>query len=130
MIESAAPPASAPDVTLAHYLRRLAFAQMPTSFYSMLQLSAPLAVQAWMAGWHRMGGLLFAVSCFGLWAIAEQRIAAYANVPVANLTRPSRRWTALRRSAAALGALSAGLVLAEAFAQFLATIFNCPGCAG
>src|SRR5437868_6516107 len=46
------------DSTLGDLLRRMAYAQLPSRFYSVLQICAPLAVEAWLRGWHRSAGAL------------------------------------------------------------------------
>lgn len=135
MIHSSAPSTpvahEAPrDATLDVLLRRFAFAQLPSRFYSLLQVSAPLAIQAWTLGWHRTAGWLFTLAAFGIWAIAQQRLQGHADLLAETAPEPSRMWRVLRRTAAIVTGLSAGLLLAEGFVQIMARIFNCPGCAG
>jgi hypothetical protein len=131
MVESSAPPTLAHrDATLDVLLRRFAFAQLPSRFYSLLQVSAPLAVQAWTFGWHRTAGWMFALGAFGVWAIAQQRIQGHADLLAETAPEPSRMWRVLRRTAAIAAGLTAGALVAEGFVQILSLIFNCPGCAG
>jgi hypothetical protein len=135
MIDSSAPPTpiaqQAPrDATLDVLLRRFAFAQLPSRFYSLLQVSAPLAIQAWQLGWHRTAGWLFALATFGVWALAQQRLQGHADLLTETAPPPSRMWRVLRRTAAIVTGLSVGLLAAEGFVQIMALIFNCPGCAG
>lgn len=119
--------------TLGDLVRRLAFAQLPSRFYAVLQLCVPLAAQLWLAGWHRAAGWCFAASSFGVWALAQQRLEGHADAVAPDQTpavRLRRGWQFVRRTAAVLGSLSALVLLAEAFAQLMARVFNCPGCAG
>jgi len=119
--------------TLGDLLRRVAFAQLPSRFYGLLQLCVPLAGQLWLAGWHRSAGWCLAASSFGLWALAQQRLEGHADATAPDGTlavRFRRGWQLLRRAAAVVGSLTALVLFAEAFAQLMATVFNCPGCAG
>ena len=118
------------DATLDVLLRRFAFAQLPSRFYLVLQVSAPLAIQAWQFGWHRTAGWMFALGSFGVWAIAQQRLQGHADLLSETAPPPSRMWRVLRRTAAIATGLTAGLLLAEGFVQIMARIFICPGCAG
>ncbi len=110
--------------------RQLAFAQMPSTFYTALQVSAPRAIQAWSDGWFRVAGWLFATSCFGLWAIAQQHLVGHADTLEPSPVRAPRMWRALRGVAAVAGALTAGALAAEGFVRILSAVFQCPGCGG
>jgi hypothetical protein len=120
--------------TLGAILRRFAYSQVPSRFYASLQLCAPMAIQAWVSGWHRTAGWCVAASLFGLWGIAQQRVAGYSDESPqsghADMASPRRSWRFVRRFAAATGIGLGVLLASEAFIQFLAHVFNCPGCAG
>ena len=119
--------------TLGDILRRAAYAQLPGRFYGVLQLCAPLSVQLWLTGSHRIAGWLFAASAFGAWALAQQHINGYADEfpPLAEQDVPvSRGWRVLRGASAAIGSAAALALLGDAFIRLMATLFHCPGCAG
>ncbi len=120
------------DSTLGALLEKIAYAEVPSRFYALLQACAPLAVQAWMIGWHRIAGWLVAATAFGLWGLAQQHVEGYADL----LDTPSsgratmRMWRVVRRGAAVAGTLVALLLVLEGFARILSGVFKCPGCAG
>lgn len=125
--------ASRGSATLGDLVRRTAFAQVPSRFYGVLQFCTPLAVQLWRAGWHRTAGCCLAASSFGLWALAQQRLEGHADTALPERTptlRVRRGWQLARRIAAVVGSLTTLVLVAEAFAQLIAKLFNCPGCAG
>lgn len=132
-IEGIHSPASSGNATLGDLLRRVAFAQLPRRFYRLLQLCMPAAVQLWRDGWRRTALWFFAASMFGLWALAQQRLEGHADEGVLMRmpqVRFPRAWQLLRRGAAVLGSVTTLVLAAEAFTQLMATVFNCPGCAG
>lgn len=120
------------EKTLAALLRRLAHTQVPARFAMALQLCAPLAVQCWSWGWHRTAGWLAVASAFGLWGLAQQRLDGYADEvdrPATSIGR-RRAWRSLRATAAVIGSTAAVALVLEGFAQIMAGLFGCPGCAG
>ena len=119
------------DSTLGALLERIAYAEVPSRFHTVLQACAPLAVQAWMLGWYRTAGWLVAATALGLWGLAQQHIEGYADL----LEAPSnagatRAWRLLRRGTAVVGSLVTLLLVLEGFARLLSGVFKCPGCAG
>lgn len=117
--------------TLGDIFRRTAYAQLPSRFHQGVQLLVPLAVQLAMAGWYRTAGWLLVASAFSLWAIAQQRLTGYVDAYPPDLAPAAQRWWGrLRKVTAGAGMLLATILVAETFAQFLAGIFGCPGCAG
>src|SRR5262245_9272738 len=54
------------QLTLPELLKRVAYAEVPSRFYAVLQVCAPFAVQFWAWGWHRTAGWLGVASVFGL----------------------------------------------------------------
>jgi len=119
--------------SLGEVLRDTAYAQLPATFHWLLQACVPLAFQFWAWGWHRLAGWLLVASAFSVWALAQQRLEGHADGGDAcSSETPShgRIW-GIARGLAALVALSATLALVlEGFAQLLAAVFKCPGCAG
>lgn len=125
--------ASSGSATLGDLLFRVAFAQLPSRFYGLLQLCMPVAIQFWTAGWHRTAGWFFAASSFGLWALAQQRLAGHADAGATERTptaRWRRVWQIIWRGSAVVASLTTFVLVGEAFAQLMARVFNCPGCAG
>lgn len=120
------------EKTLYALFRRLAHVELPSRFAALLQLCAPLAIQCWTAGWHRTAGWLGVASMFGIWALAQQRLVGHSDelVPATVSSRSQRRWRRLRSGAAVIGSIATLVLVLEAFAQVMAGVFKCPGCAG
>lgn len=119
--------------SLSDLLRRFAYAQLPSRFHTIAQLGFPLAYQLWSWGWHRTAGWLTALALFSLWALAEQHLTGRADSevhPVSGESRGRAAWRFLRRASAAAGSLLSLTLILEAFAQIMASVFKCPGCAG
>lgn len=119
--------------TLGDILRRTSYVQLPSRFYGVLQLCAPLSIQLWLAGSHRAAGWLFAASAFGAWALAQQHINGHAEEfpPVAERdASTSRGWRFLRATSAVIGGGVTLALLGDAFIRLMAIVFHCPGCAG
>lgn len=120
------------DPTLGALLQKVAYAEVPSRFYAVLQACAPLTVQAWMLGWHRTAGWLLAASLFGLWGLAQQAVEGYADLVDAprRARATTRVWRFVRGGAAVAGVMLALLLFLESFARILSGVFHCPGCAG
>ena len=119
--------------SLSDLLRRFAYAQLPSRFHTLAQLGFPLAYQAWSWGWHRTAGWLTTLALFSLWALAEQHLTGRADSEVRAVPDSSANgtaWKVLRRVSATAGSLLVLTLSLEAFAQFMAHAFKCPGCAG
>lgn len=120
------------ETTLAALCHRIARTQVPSRFSTMLQLCAPLAVQCWNWGLPRTAGWLGAASLFGLWALAQQKLAGYSDQldpsPPSSATQ-QRVWRVLRDGTAVVGGLTTLVLVLEAFAQVMSR-FGCLGCAG
>jgi hypothetical protein len=124
---------SAEPKSLGELFQRLAYVQLPSRFVFLLQLCGPLAVQVWLAGWYRTAGWLFASCTLGVWALAQQHLASFAEAypPATGESVPhSGFWSAVRRVAATVGTLTTLALAGEAFMQIMAVVFKCPGCAG
>jgi hypothetical protein len=123
---------AASELTLPELLKRVAYAEVPARFYAVLQVCVPFAVQFWAWGWHRTAGWLGIASVFGVWALAQQRVIGYsddgATQPPASSGR--RLWRFIRGAAAAVGTIGTVILVLEVFAQIMAGVFKCPGCAG
>jgi hypothetical protein len=123
MTPTAGPVAEEP--TLGALLRSVAYHQLPTQFYQLLQLAIPFAIQFWMWGWKRSAGWLVVVSLFGLWALFEQRVDALGE------RSPRPLWARIGRRIAGASAALLGVGLAlEGFVQLMHLVIGCPGCAG
>ena len=121
------------ESTLGELLRRTAYAQLPATFYWLLQLCVPLAFQLWVWGWHRAAGWLAVASAFGVWALAQQRLEGHAEADDAHLAATSslrQVWRVARGLAGVGGSLITLVLLLEGFSQLMAIVFKCPGCAG
>jgi hypothetical protein len=133
-IEPVAEAKPASESTLGELLERTAYAQLPSRFYATLQLCLPLAYQCWTWGWHRTAGWLTVLSAFGLWALARQKTHGHADdvgeVAVVPSPKSQRLWRVVRGFAATGGSIATLMLVLEAFAQILARVFQCPGCAG
>jgi len=119
--------------SLSDLLRRFAYAQLPSRFHTLAQLGFPLAYQAWSWGWHRTAGWLTTLALFSLWALAEQHVTGRADSEVRAVADSSAKetaWKVVRRVSATAGSLLVLTLSLEAFAQFMAHAFKCPGCAG
>jgi hypothetical protein len=120
------------ELTLPELLKRVAYAEVPSRFYAVLQVCAPFAVQFWAWGWHRTAGWLGVASVFGLWALAQQRVIGYSDDGADQPPASSRRrlWRFTRGAAAAAGTIGTAILVLEGFVQIMAGVFKCPGCAG
>lgn len=129
---TAQPTAQRHDPTLGALLQKIAYAEVPSRFYTVLQACAPLAIQAWLLGWHRTAGWLLAAGLFGLWGLAQQEVEGYADLldTPARARATTRLWRLVRGSAAVAGTLLTLLLVLEGFARILSGVFRCPGCAG
>src|SRR4051812_30177924 len=104
--EESSPPVA--GNTLSEVLQKTAHAQLPSQFYGLLQLSLPLAYQAWTWQFYRTAGWLFVVSAFGLWALGQQHLKGHADCLENPETAPSQfknLWQALRDSSAIIGSV-------------------------
>ncbi|HEY9225643.1 MAG TPA: hypothetical protein VIP11_03280 [Gemmatimonadaceae bacterium] len=132
-ISEAPRPSGIANDSLSDLLRRLAYAQLPGRFHTLVQLGLPLAYQLWSWGWPRTAGWLTALALFSLWALAEQRLTGRADsevIPVSSDPKRGKAWRLVRRVTATGSSILALSLLLEAFAQLMATVFKCPGCAG
>ena len=120
------------ELTLPELLKRVAYAEVPSRFYAVLQVCVPFAVQFWAWGWHRTAGWLGVASVFGLWALAQQHVIGYsddgATHPPASSGR--RLWRFIRGAAAAAATIGTVTLVLEVFVQIMQGVFKCPGCAG
>lgn len=119
--------------TLPEILQDTAYTRLPSTFHWLLQAGLPLAFQLWTWGWHRAAGWLVVTSAFSVWALAQQRLEGYADdssirPPV--IASLARTWRIARGLGALVGSSFALALLLEAFAQLMAAVFKCPGCAG
>lgn len=119
--------------SLGDLARRFAYEQLPSRFHTLAQLGFPLAYQLWGWGWHRAAGWFTTLALFSLWALAEQHLTGRSDSEMLQISSNPRQqvaWSLLRRVSAGAGTLLALTLALEAFAQFMAHAFKCPGCAG
>jgi hypothetical protein len=126
-------PATLDRLSLPYALRALAVREVPASFYLLVQLALPLAVQSWSAGLVRVTGGLVGLSAFGIWALCEQRLEREEQWRAQGFA--SGRWTsALLRAARFAAGLTAGLLAvclaSELFISVLSRISGRAGIAG
>ena len=119
--------------SLSDLLRRFAYTQLPSRFHTLAQLGFPLAYQLWSWRWPRTAGCIATLSLFSLWVLAEQHLTGRSDSevhPAPTHSTGRALWLFFRRLSASAGSLLTLALLLEAFAQIMATLFNCPGCAG
>jgi hypothetical protein len=132
-VSEASRPSDIAHDSLSDLFRRLAYAQLPGRFHTLVQFAFPLAYQVWTWGWRRTAGWLTVLALFSLWALAEQQLTGRADSEVRPVLGSHKRRAALdvlRRLAATSGSLIALTLILEAFAQLMSSAFKCPGCAG
>jgi len=119
--------------TLPEILQDTAYTRLPSTFHWLLQAGLPLAFQLWIWGWHRAAGWLVVTSAFSVWALAQQRLEGYADdssIRPPAIASSGRLWRVARGLSALVGSSVALALLLEGFAQLMAAVFKCPGCAG